>query len=94
MICPLTNIHGWTGGWSPAARFVTPIAPILGLFVFAGLKATPRPLAAAVVALQIAISAYAWQHPKILWNDGDGRAAVCEPLGAGACAYLPSLASR
>ena len=42
-----------------------------------------RPLAVAVVALQIAISAYAWQHPKILWNDGDGRAAFCEPLGEG-----------
>jgi hypothetical protein len=94
VICPLTNDHGWTGGWSPAARFLTPVAPLLGLFVFAGLKAAPRPLAAAVVALQIGISAYAWQHPKILWNDGDGRAAVCEPLGARVCAYLPSLASR
>ena len=94
VICPLTNVHGWTGGWSPAARFLTPVAPLLGLFVFAGLTAAPRPLAAAVVTLQIAISAYAWQHPKILWNDGDGRAAVCEPLGAGVCAYLPSLASR
>ena len=85
---------GCAGGWSPAARFLTPIAPLLGLFVFAGLTAAPRPLAAAVVTLQIAISAYAWQHPKILWNDGDGRAAVCEPPGAGVCAYLPSLARR
>ncbi len=49
IICPLTNVHGWTGGWSPAARFLTPIAPLLGLFVFAGLKAAPMPLAAAVV---------------------------------------------
>ena len=94
IICPLTNVHGWTGGWSPAARFLTPIAPLLGLFVFAGLKAAPRPLAAAVVALQIAISAYAWQHPKILWNDGDGRAALCEPLGDRVCGYLPSLTRR
>jgi hypothetical protein len=94
IICPLTNVHGWTGGWSPAARFLTPIAPLLGLFVFAGLRAAPRPLAAAVVSVQIAISAYAWQHPKILWNDGDGRAAFCEPLGSSACAYLPSLTRR
>ena len=64
IICPLTNVHGWTGGWSPAARFLTPIAPLLGLFVFAGLKAAPMPLAAAVVVAQIAINAYAWQHPK------------------------------
>ena len=94
IICPLTNVHGWTGGWSPAARFLTPIAPLLGLFVFAGLRAAPMPLAAAVVALQIAISAYAWQHPKILWNDGDGRAALCEALGDRVCGYLPTLTRR
>jgi hypothetical protein len=46
------------------------------------------------VTLQVAISAYAWQHPKILWNDGDGRAAFCEQLGDPACGYLPSLARR
>jgi hypothetical protein len=91
IICPLTNVHGWTGGWNPAARFLTPIAPLLGLFVFAGLRAAPRSIAVAVVTLQIAISAYAWQHPKILWNVGDGRAAFCEELGR-VCGYLPSLA--
>ena len=94
IICPLTNVHGWTGGWSPAARFLTPIAPLLGLFVFAGLRTAPRLIAAAIVTLQIAISAYAWQHPKILWNDGDGRAALCEPLGDRVCGYLPTLTRR
>ena len=38
IICPLTNVHGWTGGWNPAARFLTPITPLLGLCVFAGLR--------------------------------------------------------
>jgi hypothetical protein len=94
IICPLTNVHGWTGGWNPAARFLTPITPLLGLLVFAGLRAAPRAIVVAVVTLQVAISAYAWQHPKILWNDGDGRAAFCEPLGDRACGYLPSLAGR
>jgi hypothetical protein len=94
VICPLTNVHGWTGAWSPAARFVTPVTPLLGLLLFAGLRVAPRPLAVVVVTLQVAISAYAWQHPKILWNDGDGRAAVCESLGDRACRYLPSLARR
>ena len=42
IICPLTNVHGWTGGWNPAARFLTPIVPLLGLFVFAGLRAAPQ----------------------------------------------------
>jgi hypothetical protein len=94
IVCPLTNVHGWTGGWNPAGRFLTPITPLLGLLVFAGLRAAPRALVVAVVTLQVAISAYAWQHPKILWNDGGGRAAFCEQLGGRACGYLPSLAGR
>jgi len=94
IICPLTNVHGWTGGWSPAARFLTPIVPLLGLFVFAGLRAAPTGIVVAVVTLQIAINAYAWQHPKILWNDGDGRAAFCEQLADRVCGYLPSLVRR
>jgi hypothetical protein len=93
VICPLTNAHGWTGGWNPAARFLTPITPLVGLCVFAGLRTAPWAVAAIVVALQLAVSAYAWQHPKILWNDGDGRAAFCEPLGERLCGYLPSLAA-
>jgi hypothetical protein len=91
VICPLTNAHGWTGGWNPAARFLTPITPLVGLCVFAGLRTAPWAVAAIVVALQLAVSAYAWQHPKILWNDGDGRAAFCEPLGRRICGYLPSI---
>jgi hypothetical protein len=93
VICPFTNAHGWTGGWNPAARFLTPVTPLVGLLVFAGLRAAPRAVAVIVVALQVAVSAYAWQHPKILWNDGDGRAAFCEPLGERICAFLPSLAA-
>jgi hypothetical protein len=88
---PMTNVHGWTGGWNPAARFLTPIVPLLGLAVSAGLRVVPRALAAAVVAVQVLISAYAWQHPKVLWNDGDGRAAVCSAAGASVCEYLPSV---
>ena len=94
VIYPLTNVHGWTGGWNPAARFLTPIVPLLGLCVYAGLAATPRPIAIAIVTLQIAINGYAWQHPKILWNDGDGRAAFCEQLGEPVCSYLPTFVRR
>lgn len=90
IVCPVTNVHGWQGGWTPAARFLTPIVPLLGLFVYAGLRETPRALAAPILVLQIAISAYAWQHPKILWNDGNGVAAFCETTAARVCAWLPS----
>jgi hypothetical protein len=47
-----------------------------------------------VIALQVAIDGYAWQHPKNLWNDGDGVAAVCTRGGIPVCGYLPSFTAR
>jgi len=97
IVCPITNVHGWTGGWNPAARFLTPILPLAGFFVYAGLRGSPIVIAAPILALQIAISAYLWQHPKMLWNDGNGIAAFCETAAprlrsgqAFICAWLPS----
>jgi hypothetical protein len=78
IVCPITNVHGWTGGWNPAGRFLTPVLPLAGLLVVCGLRTAARPLVIAAIALQIVIDAYVWQHPKILWNDGDGRAAFFE----------------
>ena len=92
ILLPITNVHGWAGGWSPPARFLTPIVPLLGVAVFVGLRTTGLVVLALVVAAQIAIDAYAWQHPKILWNDGDGRAAFCERTGERLCRALPSFA--
>jgi hypothetical protein len=92
ILFPITNVHGWAGGWSPPARFLTPIVPLLGIAVFVGLRATGIVVLVLVVAAQIAIDAYAWQHPKILWNDGDGRAAFCERIGERVCRALPSFA--
>jgi hypothetical protein len=92
VMLPMVNVHGWTGGWSPAARFVVPIVPLLALALAAGLRSAPRAVVVPILILQIAIDAYVWQHPKILWNDGDGVAAVCDRLGTTLCRYLPSLA--
>jgi len=54
----------------------------------------PRALIVIVVVVQIVIDAYAWQHPKNLWNDGDGVAAVCARGGLPICRYLPSFTGR
>ena len=78
VLCPLTNVQGWTGGWSPPARFLTPIVPLLIVPVFHALKVVPKPVLIALFALQIGIDAVMWQVPKLAWNDGDGRAAFCE----------------
>jgi uncharacterized membrane protein len=89
---PITNVHGWTGGWSPPARFLVPIVPLLAIGLVAAVRATPRLILVPILVLQIAIDVYAWQHPKNLWNDGDGVAAVCARDGLRLCAYLPSFA--
>jgi len=95
LIClPSINAHGWTGGWSPAARFLTPVVPLLAILVSAGIPSVPRAVLIPVVALQIAISAYAWHDPKNLWNDGDGVAAVCQRGPATFCRFLPSFPAR
>jgi hypothetical protein len=90
VILPVTNVHGWTGGWSPAARFLVPVVPLLAIAVAAAIRATPRLILVPLLITQIAIDGYAWQHPKNLWNDGDGVAAVCSRGGARFCAFLPS----
>jgi hypothetical protein len=91
ILWPVTNVHGWTGGWSPAARFMVPIVPLLALALPDAFVTTPRVLLATLVALQITIDAYMWQNPKNLWNDGDGVAAVCSRGGLNFCSALPSV---
>ena len=91
ILWPVTNVHGWTGGWSPAARFMVPIVPLLALMLPSALLHTPRLLVATLLALQIGIDAYMWQNPKNLWNDGNGVAAVCDRGGMRFCRWLPSV---
>ena len=50
----------------------------------------PPAVVNSIVGLQIVLSAYFWQNPKKLWNDGDGIAAVCESSGFTGCSRLPS----
>lgn len=91
ILWPVTNVHGWIGGWSPAARFMVPIVPLLALALPSAFVHTPRVVLATVLMLQIGIDAYMWQNPKNLWNDGDGVAAVCTRGGLTFCRWLPSV---
>jgi hypothetical protein len=79
VLLPVTNVHGWSGGWSPAARFLVPVAPLLWVAVYAfwahGAR-TGRALATGLVAAQVAIDLFVWQFPKTLWNDGNGISAA------------------
>ena len=79
IVVPYINIHGWIGGWSPPARMITPIVPLLALLVVdwaLTARGVARVAAAALVTLQIAIDLIVWQWPKALWNYEDGTSAL------------------
>ena len=77
VLWPVTNVHGWQGGWNPAGRFMLPLVPLVALALPAAFAAVPRAALIVLLALQIFLDAYLWQNPKNLWNDGDGVAAIC-----------------
>lgn len=75
VLLPITNVHGWTGGWSPPARFLLPIVPLLwiGVYYFAAHTSPAGRIAIALMmTVQCAMDAYVWEHPKTLWKDDDG----------------------
>jgi hypothetical protein len=78
--------HQWWAGFSPAGRFLVPLAPIAcvvgcelvrsrGLRTAAGLLLIPQAI----------LTAYAWQHARLFWPQGDGEnrvlAILLPPLG-------------
>lgn len=71
----------WWGGFSPAARFLVPLVPV---FAFVGVVVLrDRVLRRAAIVLlvpQVMISAYGWQHPRMLWPQGDGHNRVMAAL--------------
>jgi hypothetical protein len=95
MSLPTINPHGWNGGWSPAARFLLPIAPLLACAAHALAKSAGRwPLALkGLVALQVALNVVYWSHPRVLWNAGTGHSALLQrlsPWGIDVGRWFPS----
>ena len=95
---PFINVHGWRGGWTPAARFLVPVIPLFGIVTFSGVAALPRLplLVRALVAAQLILDAVLWQNPKLLWNDGDGVSTLLSYFDGGTGSVsgrFPSLAA-
>jgi hypothetical protein len=92
IVVPVTNLHGWRGGWSPAARFLVPIAPFLALAVPLLLTHTKAwRIVAAVVILQLSLDAVFWGFPMQLWSEGPGPAPFLELLvGPSLAALVPA----
>ncbi len=85
----------WWGGFSPAARFLVPLAPVFALVAAVALEQRVfRRVSLALVVPQLLIAAYGWQHTRALWPQGDGHNRVVGGLlgliGAGD-GFLPSL---
>jgi hypothetical protein len=84
----------WWGGFSPAGRFLMPLAPISCL---AGVAVAQTPLLRRLFFIlavpQLVITAYGWQNPRALWPRGDGRNRLMLSLGLGPSidGILPSL---
>jgi hypothetical protein len=92
IVLPVTNPYGWRGGWSPAARFLVPVAPFLALPVPLLLAdRNGRRVVSAVIALQLAIDALFWGRPMLLWSEGPGPAPFLEIVfGRSLAAMLPA----
>jgi hypothetical protein len=96
MTMPFLNPHGWRGGWTPAARFLVPVAPFLAILAFAAVAHMRRlpVVVLAIVAVQVCLDAVLWQYPGLLWNDGVGTSALLEFLDGGTgrlSSYAPSI---
>jgi hypothetical protein len=67
----------WWGGFSPAARFLVPLAPIFALAISRAMSvAAFRTVFLLLLVPQVLISAYGWQHPRAMWPRGDGNNRV------------------
>jgi hypothetical protein len=85
IVIPYINIHGWTGGWSPPARMIAPVVPLVAVVTAAwavGTRGVARRVVFGLVALQVAIDLVIWQWPKALWNYGDGTSALLTSVPA------------
>ena len=95
VVVPSLNRHGWDGGWSPAARFLIPVAPIVVAVGFRYLARLQRiPIALVVLCLgQVTLDFVYWSHPKVLWNmAGTGKSALAAFLSTprvDVAAWLP-----
>jgi hypothetical protein len=91
VLMPMSNVHGWRGGWNPAARFLVPIVAFAALAVPA-LMADRRGrwFVVGLLCVQLPLNAFFWRHPMLTWSEGPGPAPFIEGLfGSRVAARLP-----
>jgi hypothetical protein len=97
LLVPLAAFVTWTGGFSPAARFIMPVTPLLSLAAVRALDhRIVRWCAVPLAAFQLVMSALAWWHPRDLWPKETGANQLLEKiplLGPTWERWLPSIAT-
>jgi hypothetical protein len=89
ILMPVTNVHGWDGGWAPAARFLVPIAPLLAVAIPSlNLEGLAGILSGALVVIQLVIDAFFWGHPMQFWTMGPGPAPFLQALAGSRIAEI------
>jgi len=95
LFLPMAAFVEWNAGFSPPTRYIVPILP---LFAFASARAFEHPLirraALPLLAFQVLITEYCWQHPRALWPKEVGTNQALEGIPFIGPAYeraLPSL---
>jgi LPXTG-motif cell wall-anchored protein len=78
---PAAAFLEWFAGFSPAARYLVPVVPLLALPAALALRSRAlRWIALPIVLFQAAISAYVWQFPRTLWPRATGSNQVLEAI--------------
>lgn len=92
---PMASYATWDAGFSPAARFLVPLTPLVALAVLPALESRViRITAIPLLLFQAAITAMVWGYPRALWpkeqasNQALDAIPVIGPLWSSA---LPSL---
>lgn len=76
----------WWGGWSPAARFLTPavifMLPLVAQAIHELRNSKPGGwIVTAFLTIQGALAVYFWQHPRLMWNHAIGESDLYGTVG-------------
>ena len=92
VLMPMTNAHGWRGGWSPAARFLVPVVPLAAVaLAMVGAAKIGRRVAAGLVALQVLIDLLLWSRPMLMWSEGPGPSPLLLTIAGDVANRLPPI---
>ena len=97
LFLPLAAFLTWSAGYSPAARFLMPITPLLMLPAAGAVKySVVRWSAVPLLILQVTVTLLAWWYPRDLWPRELGTNRIFDKIpviGRGYEYWLPSIAT-